>query len=78
MLVLSRKVGESIIIDNDITVTVVQLSRNRIRLGIDAPQEVPIRRSELDSDLGAKKPGCLENQPTGMKWLDICVDATQA
>lgn len=48
MLVLSRKLGESIIIDNNITVTVVELCGSRVRLGIEAPQEVPIRRSELD------------------------------
>lgn len=78
MLVLSRKVGESIIIDNDITVTVVELSGNRVRLGIDAPQEVPIRRSELDPNVGAKKADYQEDNPPGMKWLDICFDATQA
>lgn len=50
MLVLSRKVGEKIIIDGDITLVVVELRGNRVRLGIEAPKEVPIRRSELSLD----------------------------
>ena len=48
MLVLSRKQGESIVIDGDIRVTVLKAHGKVIRLGIEAPKEVPIRRSELD------------------------------
>ena len=47
MLVLSRKPGEKIIIGNGITVTVVEVNGNRVRVGIDAPHAVPILRSEL-------------------------------
>ena len=48
MLVLSRKVGESILISETIRVTVVQSAKNgRIRLGIDAPLEVRVLREEL-------------------------------
>ena len=48
MLVLSRKVGESILISESIRVTVVQSAKNgRIRLGIDAPPEVKVLREEL-------------------------------
>ena len=48
MLVLSRKVGESILISESIRVTVVQSAKNgRIRLGIDAPPEVIVLREEL-------------------------------
>ncbi len=47
MLVLSRKVGESILIDESIRVTVVQSANGRIRLGIDAPPEVTVLREEL-------------------------------
>lgn len=47
MLVLSRKVGEQIVINGNITVTVVEIDRNKIRLGIDAPKEVGIARAEL-------------------------------
>jgi len=47
MLVLSRKVGESIFINESIRVTVVQANNGRIRLGIDAPPEVIVLREEL-------------------------------
>jgi carbon storage regulator len=47
MLVLSRKKNESIVIDNQITIEVLQIEGNRIRLGINAPKEVKVLRSEL-------------------------------
>ncbi len=47
MLVLSRKLGEKIIIGENITITVVDIDRGKIRLGIEAPREVPIFRQEL-------------------------------
>lgn len=47
MLVLTRKIGEKIVINNEITVEVLSIDRNKIRLGIVAPQEVPVYRSEL-------------------------------
>jgi carbon storage regulator len=47
MLVLSRKLGETIIINGDIEVTVLEINRASIRLGIKAPRGVPIYREEL-------------------------------
>jgi carbon storage regulator len=47
MLVLSRKVGEQIVIDGCITVTVVSVDRNKVRLGITAPPEVRVDREEI-------------------------------
>jgi carbon storage regulator len=47
MLVLSRKKNESIIINNDITVTVVEIRGDKVRLGIVAPKEVPVHRQEV-------------------------------
>jgi carbon storage regulator len=47
MLVLTRKPGERIIIDDQITVTVLEVQGNRIRLGIEAPKEIPVMREEL-------------------------------
>ena len=47
MLVLSRTEGQTVIINKNITVHVVRVKGNRIRLGIDAPDEVPIKRGEL-------------------------------
>jgi carbon storage regulator len=47
MLILSRKSGDSIIIDGGITVTLVAVKRNVAQLGIDAPKEIPVHRSEI-------------------------------
>lgn len=47
MLILTRKVGESIVIANDIIVKVVETGKNSIRLGIDAPREISVLRQEV-------------------------------
>ena len=47
MLVLSRKKNESIVIDDRIVLTVVEIRGDKVRLGIEAPREVPIHRSEV-------------------------------
>jgi carbon storage regulator len=47
MLVLSRKLGEKIVIGNNIVVTVVKIDRNQIRIGIEAPPEVTVYREEI-------------------------------
>jgi carbon storage regulator len=47
MLVLSRKPGETIVVGDDIIITVVSINGNRIKLGIEAPTDVPIKRREL-------------------------------
>ena len=47
MLVLSRKLGEKICIGENIFITVVDIDRGKIRLGIEAPRDVPIYRQEL-------------------------------
>ena len=47
MLVLTRKTNESIMIGDDVEVTVLAVSRDKIRLGITAPREVPVFRKEV-------------------------------
>ena len=47
MLVLSRRKGETFYIGNDITLQVVEIRGDKVRLGIQAPREIPIYRSEL-------------------------------
>ena len=47
MLVLSRKKNESIVINNDIVITVVEIRGDKVRLGIVAPKEVPVHRQEV-------------------------------
>jgi carbon storage regulator len=47
MLVLSRKVGQTIVVNGDITVTVIEIGRGRVQLGICAPRETAIHREEV-------------------------------
>lgn len=56
MLVLSRKSDETIVIAGDIRITVLSVKGNRVRIGIEAPRDMPIRRSELTPLARATKP----------------------
>ncbi|MBO6141499.1 MAG: carbon storage regulator CsrA [Ruminococcus sp.] len=47
MLILSRKKGESLVIGGDIEITVVEVSGDKVRLGINAPSDVSVLRAEL-------------------------------
>ena len=62
MLVLSRRVGESVVIGDDITVTVLEVRGDVVRIGIDAPRSVAVNRAELlaevtNSNQAAASPG---------------------
>jgi carbon storage regulator len=63
MLVLSRKKNESIVINNDITIVVVEIRGDKVRLGVEAPKEVPVHRREVydaikrNNPSGASQPG---------------------
>jgi carbon storage regulator len=47
MLVISRKMNETIVINDDITITVVEIRGDKVRLAISAPREVPVHRQEV-------------------------------
>lgn len=47
MLVFTRRLGESVVIGSDITVTVVAVRGDSVRLGVDVPMEVPVHRQEI-------------------------------
>ena len=47
MLVLTRKINESIVINDDVSVLVVEVRGDRVRLGIDAPKDVSVHRKEV-------------------------------
>lgn len=47
MLVLSRKTGESIVVGDDVYITVLAIKGNQIRIGIDAPKETAVHREEI-------------------------------
>lgn len=47
MLILGRKITETIMIGDDITVTVLAIKNNQVRIGISAPRDVPVHREEI-------------------------------
>ena len=51
MLVLSRKVGQRVLIGDDVAITVVRINGGSVRLGIEAPIEMPVIRQELKDSL---------------------------
>ncbi len=54
MLVLSRKPGESIVIGNDVVVTILDVKGDQIRVGVSAPREVQVHREEIYRQLEAQ------------------------
>lgn len=47
MLILTRRVGESLMIGDDVTITVLGVKGNQVRIGVDAPKEVAVHREEI-------------------------------
>ena len=55
MLVLHRKKGESLIIDDNIKITIVDISGEKVKIAVEAPKEIPVLRSELVNAAEANK-----------------------
>lgn len=55
MLILNRRLREQIIINNDITITVINIIGDQVRIGIEAPKEIPVYRKEIQLIIDHKK-----------------------
>ena len=55
MLILGRRVGESLVIDDDVYVTILEVKGNQVRIGIDAPSDVDVHREEVWERIQAEK-----------------------
>ena len=64
MLVLSRKKNESIVINNDITIVVVEIRGDKVRLGVEAPKEVPVHRREVFDAIHRNEAAGGKQEPT--------------
>jgi carbon storage regulator len=66
MLVLSRKNNESIVINDQIVVTVIEVRGDKVRLGIEAPREVPVHRREVYNKIReAERRGTEQDENSG-------------
>jgi carbon storage regulator len=56
MLILTRRVGETLMIGDNITINVLGVKGNQVRLGIDAPKEIPVHREEIFNKIQREHP----------------------
>ena len=69
MLILGRRIGETIIIGNDVTVTVLGVKGNQVRVGINAPKHVAVHREEIYQRLKAEKLANISQGGNGKVFL---------
>ncbi|MEY4917813.1 MAG: hypothetical protein RL616_1726 [Verrucomicrobiota bacterium] len=69
MLILSRKIGESIVIDGRIHVKIMRVDGDVVKLGIEAPMEVPVHRQEVYEEIQRNNQQALTKQSTPLPKL---------
>lgn len=73
MLVLSRHVGDSIVIGDDVVVTVLEIRGDVVRIGVDAPREIAVRRQELLAELADSNRAAASPSPSSVSDLSQLV-----
>ncbi len=69
MLVLTRKVGEAIVIGNDVVVTVLEVRGGQIRIGIDAPRSLAVHRAEIYRQVTAENQAAVVDAVDGAEAI---------
>jgi len=62
MLILTRRISESIIVGDDVKITVLGVKGNQVRLGIDAPKHLPVHREEIYERIQHEKKSGVESE----------------
>jgi len=63
MLILSRKINEKVVIGNDITVSIIEIRGDQVRIGIDAPKVVKVFRQEVFDAIKAENKAASQSKP---------------
>ncbi len=70
MLILTRRVGETVMIGNDVTVTVLGVKGNQVRIGVNAPKDVAVHREEIYERIKREEVGQPSEHASGAEVTD--------
>ena len=70
MLILTRRVGETLMVGDDVTVTVLGVKGNQVRIGVNAPKDVAVHREEIYERI-RKENGSNSSPPTVRAWTGL-------
>ena len=70
MLILTRRVGETVMIGNEVTVTVLGVKGNQVRIGVNAPKDVAVHREEIYDRIKREEDGDPSAPPAPSKIID--------
>jgi carbon storage regulator len=70
MLILTRRVGETVMIGNEVTVTVLGVKGNQVRIGVNAPKDVAVHREEIYERIKREEDGAASQHVSGAKVVD--------
>lgn len=68
MLILTRRVGESLMVGDDVTITVLGVKGNQVRIGVNAPKDVGVHREEIYQRIQQEKLGKLSQLDSAMQF----------
>ena len=70
MLILTRRIGETLMVGDEVSITVLGVKGNQVRIGVDAPKEIAVHREEIWQRIQNEKQSNTETEPNGNKAID--------